>query len=237
MSEETSGWARRSFLSRLGVGVTAFGAALGARPAAAQAPAAPEGNPRGWQPVRHTEDDWLDQVPGRHRFCFDTTTPAAFGSAIFFANNYFTANRTGYGLADGDLAVIICVRHRSTPFAYSDAMWAKYGAPIAERSEFTDPKTKEPPAINAYWSSGYGNLLPNNGVTLEAMVKRGVRLAVCQISTRGYAALIAGKIGGNADDIYKELTEHLVPNAHMVPAGIVAVNRAQEHGYSFAYAG
>jgi intracellular sulfur oxidation DsrE/DsrF family protein len=37
------------------------------------------------------------------------------------------------------------------------------------------------------------------------------------------------------DDIFKELTEHLVPNARMVPAGIVAVNRAQEHGYMFAY--
>ena len=237
MSEETSGWARRSFLSRLGGGVTALGAALGARPAAAQAPGASEGNARVWQPVRHAEDDWLDQVPGQHRFFFDTATPAAFGSAIFFANNYFTANRSGYGLADGDLAVIICVRHRSTPFAYSDAMWAKYGAPIAERSEFTDPKTKQAPASNAYWSAGYGNLLPNNGVTLEAMIKRGVRLAVCQMATRAYAVTIAGKIGGNADEIYKELTEHLVPNAHMVPAGIVAVNRAQEHGYSFAYAG
>jgi len=32
--------------------------------------------------------------------------------------------------------------------------------------------------------------------------------------------------------IYKEL----IPNAHLVPAGIVAVNRAQEHGYTFAYA-
>ena len=36
-------------------------------------------------------------------------------------------------------------------------------------------------------------------------------------------------------DIFKELTENLIPNAHMVPAGIVAVNRAQERGYSFAY--
>jgi intracellular sulfur oxidation DsrE/DsrF family protein len=37
------------------------------------------------------------------------------------------------------------------------------------------------------------------------------------------------------DDIIKELTEHLVPNSHMVPAGIVAVSRAQERGYTFSY--
>ena len=41
---------------------------------------------------------------------------------------------------------------------------------------------------------------------------------------------------GTTDDIYKELTSNLVANAHMVPAGIVAVNRAQEHGYTFVTA-
>ena len=44
-------------------------------------------------------------------------------------------------------------------------------------------------------------------------------------------------IGGKVDDIFKELTDHMVPNAHLVPAGIVAVNRAQERGYSIAFAG
>jgi intracellular sulfur oxidation DsrE/DsrF family protein len=37
--------------------------------------------------------------------------------------------------------------------------------------------------------------------------------------------------------VFKELTENLVPNGHMVPAGIVAVNRAQERGYTFTYVG
>jgi len=69
------------------------------------------------------------------------------------------------------------------------------------------------------------------------LIKRGMRLAVCQMSTRGYAAAIAQSRGGKAADVYKELTEHLVPNSHLVPAGIVAVNRAQERGYSFAYVG
>jgi intracellular sulfur oxidation DsrE/DsrF family protein len=225
--------ARRSFLSSLGAGATAFGAGI----VPAQAQSAPADAAGGWHPARHAEDDWFDQVSAQHRFFFDTTTPEALGQAIFFANNYFTANRTGYELADRDLAVVLCVRHKSTPFAYSDAMWAKYGAPIAERSGFNDPKTKQPPAANLYQAAGYGRSLPNNGVTLDAMIKRGVRLAVCQMSTRGYAAAIAESTGGKADDVYRELAEHLVPNSHLVPAGIVAVNRAQERGYSLAYVG
>jgi intracellular sulfur oxidation DsrE/DsrF family protein len=167
----------------------------------------------------------------------DTTAPDGIGLALRFADNYFTANRTGYGLADSDVAVVICLRHRSTPFAYSDAMWAKYGGPISERSGFTDPRTKQPPAFNVYQRTDYGAMLPNGGATLDALIKRGVRLAVCQMSTRAYAAAISGKTGGSVDDIYKELTQHLVPNSHIVPAGIVAVNRAQERGYSIAYVG
>ena len=38
--------------------------------------------------------------------------------------------------------------------------------------------------------------------------------------------------GGTADAIYKELAANLIDKARLVPAGIVAVNRAQEHGYS-----
>jgi intracellular sulfur oxidation DsrE/DsrF family protein len=34
-----------------------------------------------------------------------------------------------------------------------------------------------------------------------------------------------------------ELAANLVGNSRLVPAGIVAVNRAQERGYSFAYVG
>jgi intracellular sulfur oxidation DsrE/DsrF family protein len=226
--------ARRSFLSRLGASATAFGATFGL--GALRAQAQPAGaDPAGrWHPTRHAEDDWFDQAPGQHRFFFDTTTPEALGEAMFFANNYFTANRTGYDLADSDLAVILCVRHRSTSFAFSDAIWAKYAAPIAERAGFNDPRTKLPPVLNVYQAAGYGRSLPNNGITLDALNKRGTRFAVCQLSTRGYATAIATTTGGNVDDVYKELTEHLVPGSHLVPAGIVAVNRAQERGYSLA---
>jgi intracellular sulfur oxidation DsrE/DsrF family protein len=114
-------------------------------------------------------------------------------------------------------------------------MWAKYSAALAERSGFTDPKTKAPATINVFQAAGYNAVLANQGVLLDAVLKRGVRLAVCALATRAVASLIARQAGGKADDIFTELTEHLVPNAHMVPAGIVAVNRAQERGYSFAY--
>lgn len=234
MTQDTAGGrvARRSFLSRIAAGAGAFGAAFATVPAA-EAQTAPTGP---FQPARHAEDDWFDQTTAKHRFFYDTTTPAGCAQALFFARNYFVANASGYKLADADLAQIICLRHGSTQFAFTDAMWAKYSAAFSERSgNFVDPKTKQVPTTNIMMVGGYGELMPNVNVTFDQMAKRGVRFAVCAMATRAAAQLAATKNGGNADAIFKELTENLIPGGHLVPAGIVAVNRAQERGYSFSY--
>ena len=222
---------RRSFLSRLGMGLTAVGAALGTGVSTARAQSSEGGH---WQPARHPVDDWLDRIPGKHRFVFDTTTPEAAAQALAFVNNYFTGNQNGYGLQNGDLAVVIVMRHLSTLFAYNDTIWSKYGVTITQRTNFNDPNTKQPPAINLLNSTAHGASLPNRGTTLESLLKRGVHLAVCQISTRGNAAAIAAAAGANPDTIYNELVANLLSNEHLAPAGIVAVNRAQEYGYSLA---
>ena len=55
--------------------------------------------------------------------------------------------------------------------------------------------------------------------------------------TKATRAAIAQATGGNAaDNINNELVANLVGNSRMVPAGIVALNRAQERGYSFVSA-
>jgi hypothetical protein len=209
---------RRVFLSRLGVGTAAAGLAISGQSVHAQ-PAAST-----FQPRRHTEDDWLDRVPGVHRFLIDTTSPAGFDAALTFSGNYYTANASGYGLTDAELAVVIVARHDSTPFAYTDAVWAKYGESFVQRSGFVDPATHKAPVSNVHKTR------------LDGLIKRGAHLAVCAMATRRLATVIAGTAAGNIDTIYKELAANLVANAHLVPAGIVAVNRAQERGYSLANA-
>ena len=223
--------ARRSFLAKAGAGAAAVGAAISANTPALEAQSAPDG--ARFQPARHAEDDWLDKLPGKHRQVFDTTNPAGFGLAVFFSNNVYTGNKNGYNLEQGDVAVVIVARHQSTGFAFNDAMWAKYGKSLAGRISFTDPKTHQAPTVNVFQATGYGDGLTNGGRTLDAALKNGVHLAVCQLSTRANAALIARDTGGKAEDIYTELVANLVPNSHIVPAGIVAVNRAQERGYTF----
>lgn len=207
--------ARRSFFSKLGFGLMG-GAAVGATvPVGAQAPGR-------FDPARHAQDDWLDQIPGKHRYIVDAPNPDGFSSAIQFTTTYFNINVNDYGLKDTDLAVVLVARHLSTLFAYSDAIWAKYGKPISERNKVLDPKTNQPPTLNLQRDR------------LEPLIKRGLRLAVCNQSSRGYAGAIAMAMGLKQDDVFEEMKANLLPNARLVPAGIVAINRAQERGFSLA---
>jgi len=222
-----SSMARRLFLARLGAGASVVGATVVSSPGAVAQAAADAS----WRPARHSQDDWYDKIPGVHRFLFDSSTAESMGLALQFATNYFKANQEAYGLKDSDLAVVIVARHKATSFAFNDAIWAKYGKQISEQAEFTDPKTKEPPKINAYGPAGE----TAQAGKMDELIKKGVQFAVCSMSTRGISGRIAKANGVDADGVFKEITANLIGNAHMVPAGILAVNRAQERGYSFIY--
>jgi intracellular sulfur oxidation DsrE/DsrF family protein len=103
---------------------------------------------------------------------------------------------------------------------------------MTEGLELNDPKTKQPPKINLYNTPGYGTELPNFGMTMDAVAKRGVQFAVCQMATRRIAGQIAATVNSSPDAIFKELVANVVPNGRMVAAGVIAVTRAQEYGYS-----
>jgi intracellular sulfur oxidation DsrE/DsrF family protein len=222
---------RRSFLTRLNAGVASLAALAVGGTAMAQSKSTAH-----WEPARHEKDDWLDELPGKHRVVFDTITPEGLGEALLFAGNFINVNRADYGLQNSDLAVVIILRYQSVGFAYSDAIWSKYGKMIAARAGFEDPRTKLAPKTNLYNSGEYGNLLKNRGMTLDLLAKQGVQFAVCSVATRAMGQSIADATGGKADSIYSELVSGLVSHGRMVPAGIVAVNRAQERGYSLVAA-
>lgn len=216
-------------MARLAAGLAAFSAA-GTSPAGAQS-AGP------WSPTRHPQDDWFDQLPGQHRVFFDATTAQGAGEALQFANNFLTASRSGYQLGDSDNAVVIGLRHWATPFAFSDATWAKYGAIFAERIHFQDPKSGAAPAINVYLAKGYGLSLPNRENTFTEAVGHRIHFAVCDMATRALAGLIASRLSLQASDVVAELHGAAHAQSHFVPAGIVAATRAQERGYAIQHLG
>jgi hypothetical protein len=220
---------RRSFLTQLGAGVTVAGVAGVGRVELANAQTASS-----FSPARHAQDDWMDKIPGKHRLVIDTTAPAGFGVALAYANNFLDASKE-YGLKDQDNAVIIIARHFATPYAFTDAFWAKYGSAMPPTIGLDDPKTKQRATINLFAATGYQDL-PNLGTTIPQVVGRGVHFAVCNLATTFFSGMIAQATGQKQADVYKEITSNLVGNSHLAAAGIVAVNRAQEHGFTLTAA-
>jgi intracellular sulfur oxidation DsrE/DsrF family protein len=221
MNEHTN---RRSLLS--GAAAAAAAVTLGAGAAEAQAPA------RGFQPARHAQDDWLDTMPGKHRTFVDCASVTAAGAGLLYANNLYIANASGYSLKDADVAVVVCLRHFATVFAYNDAVWKKYGQALGEMVSFTDPKTKQAPVFNVLNSSEYGPALPNMGIAIPSVVQRGTHFAVCDMATKMISTEVAAMVKAVPDAVYSDFVRNLIPNSHLMAAGVVAVNRAQERGYT-----
>jgi intracellular sulfur oxidation DsrE/DsrF family protein len=214
---------RRSFLARL-QGLTSTAALFGAAaPSSSIGQSAASSSP--FVPARHEQDNWFDELPGKHRVVFDTFMSEMFGEAVGFVGNYVSASKSAYELTDKDIAVVLTVRHQTAPFSFNDAMWAKYGKQFSDRMKFVDPKTKQPPTVNLY------------GAQLDRLSKSGMHLAICRLTTRAYTQIIANAFGTKADDVFNELAANTVAPGHFVPAGIVAVTRAQERGYALASIG
>ncbi len=202
---------RRTILTGLGAAATA--AALGQRSVAAQSTTP-------FQPLLHSEDDWME-LKGRHRIVIDVTSPEGVPDAIRFAGNLFNGNKSGYGVEESDVAILMCLRHSATAYAYGDGLWAKHGKAL-------DAKAATPPTQNPFNTT--------ERPQLTNLIKRGVHFMVCGTASRGIAGRLAGQ-GGDADAMLKDMVTHLLPNARLVSAGVVGVTHAQERGYSLLFVG
>lgn len=219
---------RRSVVAGFGAAAAA-GLAVGADRARAQ-------TATGFRPARHGLDAWLDRLGGNHRVFIDSATARGGAEALLYASNLHAARDNAYADEPADFAMIVCFRHYSTPFGYGDAVWEKYGEALHEIMQFPDPSTGGAPAINLMRSSAH-TTLPNFGVTIDAVAERGVEFAICDAATHFFAGHIAAGAGGTAEDVYEELVAGAIPGGRFVSAGVMALTRAQEYGYSLLYAG
>ena len=214
---------RRALLSAMGA--AAAGVAFTSAPVRAQAKST-------FTPARHKEDAWLETLPGKHRVWLDSATAPGAADALLYAGNLFTANKAGYALVDADLAIVVCLRHFATVFAFNDAMWAKYGKTFATIASFGEKGAAAPTANPHRLDANMGLPIPG----IDPLAKRGVHFAICDMATHFFAGMIAGP-GGDAAAVYKELAANTVANGHLVAAGVVGTTRAQEYGYSLLVAG
>ena len=216
-SHDSSSASRRTMLSGIGIAALA-GATLGTQGAqAAQKPGK-------FKPKYHAEDAWMDALPGDHRVFIDTDSNGGVANALRYATNILNAHVNAYKGKDQDMAIIVCLRHASTTLGFTDAMWAKYGSSLGMMSRAPGGNNDAPaPTRNAQTAA------------IAAAAARGVQFAICDTATTLLSGMVARQAGIKAEALHDELVANMVPNGHMVPAGVMALTRAQEYGYSFLY--
>lgn len=216
MNSETKLSARRRFLGQLSGGLAALAgfAAPGAAQRTTTALTA-DADP----------DAWMLRVPDGHRQLFHATTPGD-GAAMLMAVNFLDVYDSAYGAAAGHATAVIGVHGPALPIGLNDAAWEKYE--LGKRINVTDPDSKEPAKRNVFAVGG--------PISIDTAMRRGVVLLVCNVALTMTSRSLASARSLAEADVYNELKQSLIPGAVLVPGLVVALNRAQEKGFTYVRA-
>lgn len=219
---------RRDFLGLIATGAAALGigglSAAGSSKALASTPYQ-SGSDMGM-------GSWLSKITGKHKQVFDATS-VNHGFPLAFARVFLTTNNT-VGVPDADCTAVIILRHDSIPVAMESRLWEKYK--LGEHFEVHNPETKAPLTQNPFYQIPKG-VLPFDDMTVDELQKRGVLFGVCDMALTFNSMRVGKKMGLEPAEIKKDWVSGLLPGIQIVPSGVLAVNRAQEHGCTYCYAG
>ncbi len=217
---------RRGFLGSIAKGAAALGLTGLAVPIGANAahPAPQDtSNDAGFE-------SWLGKIRGKHRILFDAPS-WNMGMPLAWSRVFLMTNGDA-GVASSDVSIVVVLRHEAIPLAMESSRWEKY--------KFGEAfKIREGGAAltaNPFYQVKEGALpLPKMGI--DDLQKDGVLFGVCNMALTFYSMKFGKDMKMEPADIKKDWVAGLLPGIQIVPSGVLAVNRAQEHGCSYCFAG
>lgn len=221
---------RRGFLGRVAAGAAALGLGSVASPVAAAAETA--GMTRAADPMF---EGWLNKITGKHKSLYDSPE-VNDGFCFIWARVWLNTCNATYGTTDADNTAAIVLRHFSMPLACQDSVWAKYK--LGDLAKLNDPKTSASSLRNPFFKMAAADqMLPGYGI--DELIAKGVLVGVCNVALTVFSGMIASKMGGGmtGDAVKADLVANLVPGVQVVPSGVLAVNRTQEKGCTYTFAG
>ena len=220
---------RRGFLGRLAAGAAALG--LGGLVAPAEAAAERRVAPP--TPANPEFEAWLNKITGKHKMVFDIPEPNG-GFGLAWARVFLNTTNETYGTTDAENTVVIVLRHNAIPFGMKSDMWPKYK--LGEAFKINDAATNAAAARNPFAYVKPGDL-PFPGMAVDELVAKGVLFGICNMALTFYSAQMAKKTAMQAETIKKDWVANLLPGVQVVPSGVIAINRAQEKGCAYCFAG
>jgi intracellular sulfur oxidation DsrE/DsrF family protein len=178
-------------------------------------------------------DEWFKKVKGTHRVVYDGSTPHGGFPIIWTWAFYVTNNQTF--TPDEDMTAVCVIRHSAIAYAFNDALWEKYN--LGEMFSITDNSTGKPSKRNTVYEPQVGDF-PLPGIDgLKRMQERGAMFCACDLATKVYSSVVAAQMGLDANAVYQEWVDALLPGIQLVPSGVWALGRAQEKGCGYIFAG
>ncbi|HEX4685033.1 MAG TPA: hypothetical protein VH277_20110 [Gemmatimonadaceae bacterium] len=215
------GTARRQFLGQIAASALVLAGGACATPAAVAS-----GGTQGPGPTSGTasrsggqtawDDTWTTRLTAKHKAVFDSPE-IDDGLALSHATSYVRAMHDALGSDDAQTVVVI--RHHAIPLIFNDAMWTKY--PIGEDKNVKDR------------SGQWATKNPHTSQIATQLLARGHIVLGCDLATRNYSGVLAGKAHGDRNAIYEELKANLIPGVILQPTGVYAAHRAQEVGCTY----
>ncbi|PZX53248.1 Tat (twin-arginine translocation) pathway signal sequence containing protein [Algoriphagus chordae] len=181
----------------------------------------------------HEADEWFKNVKGSHRIVYDGSTPHDGFAILWNWAFYLSNNQTGS--ADSDITAMSVLRHNAIPFALKSELWEKYN--LGELFGINDQKTQKPSLRNPYFEPQEGDFPVPIVQGIKDLQARGAMFCVCDLALNVYSGAKAQQIGADPKTVYEDWKSGVLPGIQVVPSGVWALGRAQEHGCGYIFAG
>jgi intracellular sulfur oxidation DsrE/DsrF family protein len=221
---------RRDFLGKLAAGAAALGTA-------SLAPFQVQAMPGITEHEFTDAEEWFNKIKGKHRIVFDATQPHEI--MPFAWPKVFLLTNAATGTPEKDCSVVVVLRHEAIGYALQNEMWEKYK--LGELLKANDPLTKQPATRNPFWQPKEGDFkvpgIGNVPIGINELQNSGVMFCACNMAITVYSAVAADMMKMDPEAVKKEWTAAVLPNIQVVPSGVWALGRAQEHGCTYCFAG
>jgi len=222
---------RRMFVGALALGATASAMASVAAPFKSWYLGGPS---LGDAPlIEGGAEQWFKKIKGTHRMVFDGSMPHGGFPVIWNWAYYLSNNETGS--ADSDITAMTVLRHDAIPFGLHSDLWEKYE--LGKVFKIKDTATQRPALRNPYYEPQEGDM-PLPGIDgIKKLQERGAMFCICNLALTVCSSVAVQKKGLDPKKVYGEWVDALLPGIQLVPSGVWALGRAQQHGCSYIYAG
>ena len=189
-----------------------------------------------------SQDSWLKEITGEHKCLFDFPAHKN-GAGLVHIYNYITTYQAAYGADVADISTIGTLysvgENSSIAMAFTDDIWAKYK--LGEYLSLNDPQTGKPAVRNLFYKTMDGDALPrvgNIGPFPDASVsalqaKMGTTFLLCNNAVTALSMDLSMKGHGETEAIIADLKNHVHEGIYLVPAMVIAIEKAQVAGISY----